>query len=525
MAKKGKRFSLDKLKSKLSFLKLLPKLLSKFPIKKLPIKLPAKLSVLLLWKVVLGVSFVFCVTTASMLWFSGGDETTKALNDGRRLVFSLANGEIQGRIIESQPAADKQPATEEKPKASESPDKQAQSEGEKPPEGRPLTEEQPPTTKPPEEQPKEAPDQPESVALPESTTPLEQNPTGAPDTAAPQPDQPSPAPDQPAPQSDQIGPQPDMSNVPVPLTYSQLSQISTPSNQSSVPAVLPDAAPSPPLMNDQLPDVKPAQQQPATLNDLLTEKSKEGVIPVVAADGTKAWKFYSKPFDKKSREPMIAIIVTGLGQNNQVTQHAMVLPENVTLAFSPYSSQLEQWSKSARLSGHEMMLELPMEPVDYPSTDPGPYGLMLGQGAQENERRLRLLMSRIPTSVGFITTQNEKFSSSDDDFKLLLKSMGNRGLMLVMSTAPASNSTKTLLQETSTPNVIADVAIDEELTTEIIAARLYTLEQLAKKKGYAVGIARPYPITIATLKEWMEKLKEKGVVLVPVSAIAKLDFS
>ncbi|MGE0754444.1 MAG: divergent polysaccharide deacetylase family protein, partial [Alphaproteobacteria bacterium] len=351
-------------------------------------KASLRVSGLLIWRIILAAAVGACFVAAGMLWFSGGDETDTALSDGRRLVMTLATGEIKGKQLkaaEEPPPAAQQPATEDGTTPKD----------ENPPE-------EPPTEEPPAETP---PDETVTDATPpENTTPDETQPAETvPDESVPDagtPDETSqpadPAADPVDLQATPPEPLPDDAAAPVPLTYDQLPAMSMPANQSDVPAVLPATAGNAPLLGAPLPDMSPSESQPADINSLLQEDSKEGKIPVVAADGTKAWKYYARPFSRNSREPMIAIVVTGLGNNSQVTQHAIGLPENVTLGFSPYSKQMDEWNKSARLTGHEVMLELPMEPVDYPSTDPGPYGLMLGQGVQENERRLRWLMSRMP---------------------------------------------------------------------------------------------------------------------------------
>src|SRR6185312_7552647 len=118
-------------------------------------------------------------------------------------------------------------------------------------------------------------------------------------------------------------------------------------------------------------------------SDALLEKSDLGPLPVVGPDGTKPWRFYAKPFSNKSNLPMIAIIVTGLGEGKNVTESATKLPENVTLSFSPYARDIASWTATARVTGHEAMVNLPLQPTNYPLVDPGPYGLMLNKNPDE----------------------------------------------------------------------------------------------------------------------------------------------
>ena len=67
--------------------------------------------------------------------------------------------------------------------------------------------------------------------------------------------------------------------------------------------------------------------------------------------------------------------------------------------------------------------------------------------------------------------------------------------------------------------VVGDTVLDKNLDQDAVVAMLSKLEQLAKTKGYAVGIARPYPVTLSRIRLWARTLDEKGIALVPLSAI------
>lgn len=465
-------------------------------------------SALLLWRIGLGVAVIAAIAAALSLWMSGSSETDDALQSGRRLMVSLETGEITGKRLSS----DDLPKAESAKPDEETDDKEKKAEpDEKRPEDKPV---------------EEKPEEDTSEAAPEAVE------TGQADPAPEQPETPEPTqetdmaeePKISLPESSEGSDMSDDPAAPQPLTYENLPAPTQPEGQSTAPAVLPSTANKPPLSDIAPPEVTPAKARPAERNALLIETSPEGEVPVVAADGTRAWQYYARPYAASSRGPMIAIIVKGLGKNKRVTQHALALPDDITLVFSPYASDIVGWTKSAQLAGHETMLELPMQPVDYPATDPGPYGLLLKQGVSENERKLRWLMARMPNSIGFATLPNEVFSASSSDFNLLLKSIGNRGLMLLYAREPSNDVTRGLLQDTSTPNVITDVMLDEELVPELIQKRFYELEQVARQKGHAVGTLGPYPLSIEQLKLWIATLEEKGITLVPVSAIAKLDF-
>jgi polysaccharide deacetylase 2 family uncharacterized protein YibQ len=62
---------------------------------------------------------------------------------------------------------------------------------------------------------------------------------------------------------------------------------------------------------------------------------------------------------------------------------------------APYGDQLTKLAAHARAKGHELLLQVPMEPFDYPNNDPGPRTLLTSLANEQNVNRLHWLMSRI----------------------------------------------------------------------------------------------------------------------------------
>lgn len=270
---------------------------------------------------------------------------------------------------------------------------------------------------------------------------------------------------------------------------------------------------------EEFPAITPSIHPPADFSLNLVDKTEFGPLPKIASDGTKPWKYYSKPVVIKEKKPMIAIILTGLGNNKNTSEQALRLPEAINLSFSPYAKDLNSWMTSSRLSGHEILLDLPMEASNYPVSDPGPLGLLVSKDQPENENKIKRLMAHDVGYIGFITPQDEAFLGNNELFKSLLQVLSGRGLMLVVGRQPGKNETKDIIEQGNTANVIADTLVDEELTPTAIDARLSLLEQTAKQRGYAVGVARSYPLTIKQLAEWAAKSEENGFMLVPVSHV------
>jgi polysaccharide deacetylase 2 family uncharacterized protein YibQ len=65
-----------------------------------------------------------------------------------------------------------------------------------------------------------------------------------------------------------------------------------------------------------------------------------------------------------------------------------------------------------------------------------------------------------------------------------------------------------------------DLVVDEPAVRTEIDAKLARLEQLARDRGSALGlVSAPTPVSVERLAAWAALLAQRGVVLVPVSAL------
>ncbi len=102
----------------------------------------------------------------------------------------------------------------------------------------------------------------------------------------------------------------------------------------------------------------------------------------------------------------------GLGVGNAGTNKAVRMRGEVTLAFSPYGEASESYVREARAGGHEVLLEVPMEPAAFPTDDPGAKALMTSLGPRQNIERLTWLMAQFAGYVGVIESYGGRFTDS-----------------------------------------------------------------------------------------------------------------
>lgn len=309
----------------------------------------------------------------------------------------------------------------------------------------------------------------------------------------------------------QNGPRPPVLSVPLPPVAAKAPPVAPPP-----PA--PPAVPAPPRAPASKPEPLPPAPDPA-----LVEQGAQGPLPIIGPDGRKPWQVYARPFDRGDRRPRVAVILTGLGQSSAATEAAINdLPGGITLAFNPYAPRLEDWIERARAAGHEVLLSLAMEPVEYPRVDPGPHTLLVALEAKQNLERTQWVLSRATGYVGTISAAGSRFTTSKSDLLPVLDAIKARGLMFVDRRVTERSVAATLAKSIGLPRAACDVTLDQQASRDAIDQRLDQLETLARQNGVAVGVGDSYPVTIERIARWAGGLERKGVALAPVSAIADL---
>jgi hypothetical protein len=313
---------------------------------------------------------------------------------------------------------------------------------------------------------------------------------------------------------------------PAPLRLAgAVASIPPPSRVAAIPTPAtpePERSPTAPLL-PALPPRDRSTERPLlpAPDPALVETGPHGPLPIIGRDGRQPWRVYGRPFDRTDKRPRLAVIVTGLGPSGAVTDAAINdLPGAVTLSFDPYTRRLNEWIERARAAGHEIVLGVPMEPVDYPRQDPGPFTLLTSLSAGDNLERLDWALSRVTGYVGLTNMMGARFTTSERDLAPIFEELKKRGLMFVDGRASEQSVAGTLAKSMNLPRVIADAALDAEQTPDAIDLHLAKLEALARGNGAALGIGFAYPVTVERVAAWAKTLEGKGLVLAPASALA-----
>jgi hypothetical protein len=257
----------------------------------------------------------------------------------------------------------------------------------------------------------------------------------------------------------------------------------------------------------------------AGIDPRLLEKTRYGMVPVMA-DGLKPFTDYAGDADrvKASKMPVVSIVIGGLGVGAAKTTDAiMKLPPAVTLAFTPYGSDPEKLAERARAQRHEILLQIPMEPYDYPDNDPGPQTLLTSLTSDQNLDRLYWHLSRLQGYAGIANFMGARFVATDTAMTPIIREAAKRGLGFFDDGAAPRSVAAVQAGIQAMPFAKADVTIDAVPTAGEIDRALAKLESLARERGFAVGTASALPISIDRIAAWVKTLDARGIMLVPLT--------
>lgn len=252
----------------------------------------------------------------------------------------------------------------------------------------------------------------------------------------------------------------------------------------------------------------------------LIEDSEYGPLPMRAADGRRPFDVYARPWSG-ARGARVAIVVGGLAVSQTGTQSAIEkLPAEVTLAFASGGNSIDRWMQEARRKGHEILMQVPLEPFDYPNIDPGRNTLTVDAEPEENLDRLHRTLARTTNYTGVMNYMGGRFVSERAAMSVLMDELARRGLMYLDDGSSARSEAEELAKSFRAPFAAADIPLDQVRDRGEVLRKLDEVERTARANGFAVGIGSAFDVTVDAVAQWAAEARMRGIEIVPISALA-----
>ncbi|MCF8467423.1 MAG: divergent polysaccharide deacetylase family protein [Sneathiella sp.] len=308
--------------------------------------------------------------------------------------------------------------------------------------------------------------------------------------------------------------EPDTATPSEPAVDTPVTKAEIPEEEGPTPSSQPETKPEP---------VEPVAPTPMAENlSAAPEQTPQQVAPVSEAVPEKmlAWQEFASPFRDPQDRPRIAIVISEIGISKAGTIAAIEkLPGAFTLAFNPYGQDLQTWVNRARNAGHEVLLQIPMEPKGYPANDPGSQALLTSLTEAVNLSRLDWVLKRFSGYTGITNQMGSKFTASTEHIRPVLEVIKKKGLLYLDSRTASDSVAAHVAHTLEIPVAVNNRFLDHKADGATVDLRLTELEDIARRTGSAIGVAYPYPATFEHLSSWAKTLDGKGLALAPVSAL------
>ena len=169
-----------------------------------------------------------------------------------------------------------------------------------------------------------------------------------------------------------------------------------------------------------------------------------------------------------------------MGVDRKRSKKIVALPGPLTLSYLTYAKSLYKQTRKARKAGHEIMLH---------------------------------------RYVGINNHMGSKFTTDRYGITIVMKELRRRGLLFLDSRTTNKSVGGVIAHAVGVPYAERNIFLDNANKLKAVQDRLAELERLARRRGKAIAIGHPRDATIEALSTWLDEIKTRGFVIVPITSI------
>lgn len=219
--------------------------------------------------------------------------------------------------------------------------------------------------------------------------------------------------------------------------------------------------------------------------------------------------------------PKVAIIIDDLGYDRQIAEKFLGLDAALTFSILPHSPFQDAIARKANEKGLEIMLHLPMEPMEYPKINPGPGALYTTMSNDSRIYQLKKNLDAIPFIKGVNNHMGSRMTSISTQMYQIFSVLKKKDLYFIDSRTTEESLCKPSARLLKIPFAQRDVFLDHHQTYNSISNQIRRLIHIANIQNEAIGIGHPHEITCEVLRDILPDIK-KQVEIVPASEVTHI---
>ncbi|MDD4090955.1 MAG: divergent polysaccharide deacetylase family protein [Smithellaceae bacterium] len=221
----------------------------------------------------------------------------------------------------------------------------------------------------------------------------------------------------------------------------------------------------------------------------------------------------------RSAARQVAIIIDDIGYDMKPVRELLALDENITFAVLPLLAHSREAAEALHRAHREILLHLPMEPLSYPKEKPGSGALFTDMNDEEILFQLRRNMDSVPYASGVNNHMGSKFMADEEKLTLVFRELKKKNLFFIDSRTTRDSKTEAAAHKARLTVMSRKIFLDNERDYSKIYQILMEAARSSDGNSPLIVIGHPYPETIRAVREAGKVYREKGIAIVPVSAL------
>ena len=212
----------------------------------------------------------------------------------------------------------------------------------------------------------------------------------------------------------------------------------------------------------------------------------------------------------------LVLIIDDMGYNKHDID-AFRLNGDLTYAILPHTPFAKQYADLAFLANRDVIIHVPMESQSGKALGPG--AITSDMNEQQVHQTLSAALIEVPNAIGINNHMGSLLTQNATSMTWVITFLKQHELFFLDS---KTSHQSVIEQQANKHGIISfhrNVFIDNNLSEQAMLKQFNQLIRIAQKYRHAIGIAHPYPQTVAFLKKHLPSLKQKGVQLTPISKI------
>jgi polysaccharide deacetylase 2 family uncharacterized protein YibQ len=214
----------------------------------------------------------------------------------------------------------------------------------------------------------------------------------------------------------------------------------------------------------------------------------------------------------------IVLIIDDLGFDGQPLDRLMALDPNINASILPNGTRTSEFARRLNARGFEILCHLPMEPKG--GEAPGRNAILTSMSDEVIARLRRENIEAVPHARGVNNHLGSRATADRRVMTSVLRAMPEQ-LYFIDSRTISGSVAEDVARELNVPTAARNVFLDDVATEREVRKQVRELADAAQKKGMAIGIGHPYPVTMRVLAEELPELRAQGFRFVRASEVVR----